>query len=138
VGAADRPRRARARRPGRQQGRPAATGTAVVPAFAEQVLIPALRERPDALVVMDNLVARKAEKVRGALDRAGPAHRFLPSCSPDTNPVEPARSELEARPRAAGARSREALEQAPGPALATITARDARGRFRRAGYPTAD
>ena len=49
----------------------AATGTAVFLAFAEEVLIPALRERPDALVVMDNLGAHKAEKVRAALDRAG-------------------------------------------------------------------
>jgi len=53
----------------------AATGTAVFLAFAEEVLIPALRERPDALVVMDNLGAHKAEKVRAALDRAGLAHR---------------------------------------------------------------
>ena len=50
----------------------AATGTAVFLAFAEQVLIPALRDRPDAIVVMDNLPAHKAEAVRAALDRAGP------------------------------------------------------------------
>src|SRR5438309_10884623 len=61
----------------------AATGTAVFPAFAEEVLIPALRARPDALVVMDDLAAHKAEKVREALDRAGLAHRHLPSYSPD-------------------------------------------------------
>jgi hypothetical protein len=36
--------------------------------------------------------------------------------------------------RASGARPREALEEALGPALATITARDAHGRFRLAGY----
>src|SRR5205085_5429656 len=70
----------------------AATGTAVFLAFTEEVLIPALRDRPDALVVMDNLAAHKAEKVRGALDRAGLAHRYLPAYSPDLNPIEPARS----------------------------------------------
>ena len=53
------------------RGVAAATGTAVFLAFTEEVLIPALRDRPDALVVMDNLGAHKAEKVRGALDRAG-------------------------------------------------------------------
>lgn len=115
----------------------AATGTAVFLAF-EEVLIPALRERPDALVVMDNLGAHKAGKVREALDRAGLAHRYLPSYSPDMNPIEPAWSELKTRLRAAGARSKEALEAAPGPALATITAQDARGWFRLAGYPAAD
>src|SRR4051794_3965903 len=120
------------------RGVAAATGTAVFLAFAEEVLIPALRERPDALVVMDNPGAHKAEAVRGALDRAGLAHRYLPSYSPDMNPIEQAWSKLKARLRAVGARSKEALEAALGPALATITAQDARGWFRLAGYPAAD
>jgi transposase len=116
----------------------AATSTAVFVAFAEQVLAPALRERPDALVVMDNLPAHKAEAVRDALDRAGLAHRYLPPYSPDLNPIEQAWSKLKARLRAEGARSREALEAALGPALATIEARDARGWFRLAGYGAAN
>jgi len=120
------------------RGVAAATGTAVFLAFAEEVLIPALRERPDALVVMDDLGAHKAEKVRGALDRAGLGHRYLPSYSPDMNPIEQAWSKLKTRLRAVGARSREALGAALGPALATITAQDARGWFRLAGYPAAD
>ena len=120
------------------RGAAAATGTAVFPAFVEQVLVLALRDRPDALVVMDNLAAHEAEVVRGALDRAGSAHRHLPSHSPGMNPIEPAWSELEARLQAVGARSKEALEQALGPALATVTAQDARGWFRLAGYPAAD
>ena len=49
----------------------AATSTAVFLAFVEQVLIPALRDRPDAIVVMDNLAAHKAERVQAALDAAG-------------------------------------------------------------------
>ena len=116
----------------------AATGPAVFRAFAEQVLIPALRARPDALVVMDNLAAHKSEAVREALDRAGLSHRYLPPYSPDMNPIEQAWSKLKTRLRAVGARSREALDQALGPALATITAQDARGWFRLAGYPPAD
>jgi transposase len=116
----------------------AATGAAVFLAFTEEVLVPVLRDRPDALVVMDNLAAHKAEKVREALDRAGLSHRYLPSYSPDMNPIEPAWSKLKTRLRAVGARSKEALEQALGPALATITAQDARGWFRLCGYPSAD
>src|SRR4051794_21778110 len=65
------------------RGVAAATGTAVFLAFTEEVLVPALHDRPDALVVMDNLGAHKAEAVRGALDRAGLAHRYLPSHSPE-------------------------------------------------------
>ena len=51
-------------------------------------------------------------------------------------PPEPAAADE--RLRAAGARSREALEAALGPALAAITAQDARGWFRLAGCPAAD
>ena len=116
----------------------AATGTAVFLAFVEQALVPALRARPDALVIMDNLPAHKAQAVRDALDRAGLARRHLPPYSPDLNPIEQAWSKLKGRLRTEGARSREALEAALGPALATITARDARGWFRLAGYPVAD
>jgi transposase len=112
----------------------AATGTAVFLAFVEQVLVPALEERPDAVVVMDNLAAHKAEAVRSALDRVGLSYRYLPPYSPDLNPIEQAWSKLKASLRATGARSREALEEALGPALATISARDASGWFRLAGY----
>ena len=116
----------------------AATSTAVFLAFVEQALVPALKERPDAVVVMDNLAAHKAEAVRGALDRAGLAYRYLPPYSPDLDPIEEGWSKLKTRLRAEGARSREALEAALGPALAAITAQDARGWFRLAGYPAPD
>ncbi len=115
----------------------AATGTAVFLAFVERALIPALlRERPDAVVVMDNLGAHKAAAVRGALDRAGIGHRYLPAYSPDMNPIEQAWSKLKARMRAEAARSREALERALPDALGTITAQNARGWFRHCGYRT--
>ncbi len=113
---------------------PAATSTAVFLSFTEQVLVPALGDQPDAILVMDNLPAHKAAAVRDALDRAGLAHRYLPPYSPDLNPIEQAWSKLKASLRATGARSREALEAALGPALATITAQDAQGWFRLAGY----
>jgi transposase len=113
----------------------AATSTRVFLAFVERVLIPALRQRPDALVVMDNLAAHKAAAVRRAFDRAGIAYRYLPAYSPDLNPIEPCWSKLKAHLRTAGARSREALDAALGPALDAITPQDARGWFRLAGYP---
>jgi DDE superfamily endonuclease len=104
-------------------------------ASTERALVPASRARPEAVVVLDHLAAPKAEVVQAALGRAGLGHRHLPPCSPDLNPIEPAWSKLKARPRAEGARSREAPDAALGPALATITAQDARGWFRLAGYP---
>ena len=48
----------------------AATTTAVFLAFVEQVLLPALRGRPDAVVVMDNLGAHKSDRVRHAFEAA--------------------------------------------------------------------
>ena len=113
----------------------AATSAAVFLAFVEQVPAPALRARPDAVVAMDNLPAHKAGRVRAALERAGIEHRYLPAYSPDLNPIEPCWSKLKGRLRARAARSLEVLDAELGPALATITAEDARGWFRLAGYP---
>jgi transposase len=84
--------------------------------------------------------------VREALDLAGLSHRYLPPpdqvrgrlYSPDLNPIEQAWSKLKASLRATGTRSGEALEAALGPALATISAQDATGWFRLAGYITPD
>jgi transposase len=114
----------------------AATSTAVFLAFVQQVLIPALRQRrPDAVVVMDNLAAHKAERVRAAFEAAGVAYRYLPAYSPDLSPIEPCWSKLKGHLRAEAARSMDALDAALGAALATITPEDARGWFRLTGYP---
>ena len=114
----------------------AATDTLVFLAFIEQVLIPALHGRRDAIVVMDNLPAHKAARVRAALEAAGIAYRYLPAYSPDLNPIEPCWSKLKQWLRAKAARSLEALEAELGPALATITTQDAHGWFRLCGYTT--
>jgi transposase len=114
----------------------AATSGAVFLAFVEQALIPALRDRPDAIVVMDNLGAHKAERVRTALEAAKITYRHLPSYSPDLNPIEPCWSKLKGWLRTKAARTLEALEAELGPALAAITAQDARGWFRLCGYVT--
>jgi transposase len=91
----------------------AAASTAVFLAFITQLLIPALlRDRPDAIVVMDNLAAHKAVSVRRALAAAGISYRYLPAYSPDKNPIEQAWSKLQTYLRAKAARSREALEAA--------------------------
>ena len=112
----------------------AATTTSVFLAFVEQALIPALRHRPDAIVVMDNLPAHKAEPVRNALEAAKITYRYLPSYSPDFNPIEPCWSKLKGGLRAKALRTLEALEAELGPALATITAQDAQGWLRLCGY----
>ena len=112
----------------------AATSTAVFVAFVEQVLVPALRARPGAVLVMDNLAPHKATAARGALDRAGLARRYLPPYSPDLNPIEQAWSKLKERLRQAGSRTIEALNDAVPDALASITPSDAKAWFRHCGY----
>jgi transposase len=113
----------------------AATSGAVFLAYLERVLLPKLRRtKPDAVLVLDNLRAHKTEAVRGLLDRSGFAYRYLPAYSPDLSPIEPAWAKLKAELRRAAARTTEALHQAIGLALRAITARDASGFFRHAGY----
>jgi transposase len=113
----------------------AATSGAVFLAYLDEVLLPELRRRkPDAVLVLDNPRAHKTAAVRRLLDRSGFPYRYLPPYSPDLSPIEPAWAKLKAELRRVAARSTEALHQALGPALDAITAQDAAGFFRHAGY----
>jgi len=87
----------------------AATSAAVFVAFVEQVLIPALRGRPDAIVVMDNLPAHKAARVRAACEAAKIKYRYLPAYSPDLNPSGVGYAGSDPDGTAAGRRRRRAL-----------------------------
>jgi transposase len=117
----------------------AATDGAVFRAYLERVLLPELRRRkPDAVLVMDNLAAHKTAAVRALLDASGFAYRYLPAYSPDLNPIEMAWAKVKTLLRKAAARTADGLHAALGPALAAVTARDARGFFRHAGYPCPD
>ena len=113
----------------------AATSGAVFLAYLDRVLLPELRRsKPDAVLVLDNLRAHKTKAVRRLLDRSGFLYRYLPPYSPDFNPIEPAWAKLKAELRRIAARTAEALHQALGPALNTITGKDASGFVRHAGY----
>jgi transposase len=65
-----------------------ATDGAVFAAYAERCLVPALR--PGRVVVLDNLSAHKGDRIRALVDGADCRRLFLPACSPDFNPIEPA------------------------------------------------
>jgi transposase len=113
----------------------ASTSTPVLLAYLEQVLVPKLRQmKPDAILVMDNLRPHHAAEVSELLARAGIELVYLPRYSPEFNPIEHAWSKMKERLKAKAARSLEALEAELKPALDTITAKDARGWFRHAGY----
>jgi len=105
-----------------------ATDADIFLAFVQQVLCPALK--PGDVVVMDNLSSHKSSAVRASLEKAGAELLYLPPYSPDMNPIEQAWAKLKALLRAAQARTREALEQAIGEALQSITPENAEAWFR--------
>jgi hypothetical protein len=113
----------------------AATGAEVFHAYLDRVWLPELRRtRPDAVLVMDNLAAHKAPRVRALLGRSGFGYRYLPAYSPDLNPIEPAWAKVKAALRRVAARTADTLHGALGPALASVTPQDAAGFFRHCGY----
>ena len=113
----------------------AATDGAVFHAYLEQGLLPELRRvKPDAVLVMDNLNAHKTAAVHALLDGSGFTYRYLPSYSPDLNPIELAWAKVKTGLRKAAGRTVDGLHAALGPTLDAITAQAAQGFFRHAGY----
>ncbi len=63
---------------------------------------------------------------------------FMPSYSPELNPIEEAFSKIKNIVRKAGARTREALVEAISEALFVVTLEDVRGWFAHCGYRPQD
>ncbi len=101
-------------------------------AYVERILAPALR--PGQTVILDNLSVHKSARARQLIEAAGCRLRFLPTYSPDFNPIEPAFSQLKGRLRRAEARSVAAILDATADAYPALTATHARNYFRAAGY----
>jgi transposase len=101
-------------------------------AWVEQFLAPTL----DAgdIVVADNLGSHKVAGVRAAIEARGASIRFLPSYSPDLNPIEQLFAKLKALIRALAPRSREALFQAIGYALDQVSPSECANYLANAGY----
>ena len=109
-----------------------ATDAEAFEAYVEHFLAPSLC--PGQVVVLDRLGAHRTEKVRELVQARGAELVFLPSYSPDLNPIEEAFSKIKQLVRRAGACVREALVEAIGRALAAVTLEDAAGWFAHAGY----
>jgi transposase len=109
-----------------------ATTSVVFEAYVEQVLAPELRK--GQVVVMDNLSAHKGQRVRELIEQRGCQLVYLPSYSPDLNPIEEAFSKIKRLVRKAEARTKEALVEAIGLALSAVSSRDARAFFEHCGY----
>jgi transposase len=104
----------------------------VFEAYVEHALAPTLEA--GRVVIMDNLPAHKPARVRELIEERGCELIYLPSYSPDLNPIEEAFSKIKGILRRAGARTKEALLEVLGEALSAVGAQDARGYFEHAGY----
>ncbi len=110
-----------------------ATDSEAFEVYVEHFLAPSLSK--GQVVVLDGLGAHRPQRIRELIEARGADLLFLPSYSPDLNPIEEAFSKtLKALVRKEGARVREVLVEAIGRALAAVTPEDAAGWFAHAGY----
>ncbi len=100
--------------------------------YVEKVLVPELRR--DDVVIMDNLSSHKGPKLRAMIEAAGAQLLYLPSYSPDFNPIELAFAKLKALLRKAAERTVEALWTAIGRLLDAFTPTECANYFAAAGY----
>ena len=109
-----------------------ATDAAAFEVYIEHFLAPSLSE--GQVVVMDNLGAHRPKRIRELIESRGAEVVFVPSYSPDLNPIEQAFSKIKNVLRKLGARTHEALMEAMEEALSKVTAADAAGWFGHCGY----
>ena len=86
------------------------------------------------VMVLDGLGAHRTNRVREVIEARGAELLFLPSYSPDLNPIEEAFSKIKNIVRKAGARTREAVDEVIGEALSAVTLEDVAGWFSHCGY----
>ena len=101
-------------------------------AYVQHVLAPTLQ--PGQIVGLDNLRQHQSARVREVIEARGASLWFLPTYSPDFNPIEAAFSKVKTLLRSAEARTHETLVAAIWAALAAVTPADAQGYFAHAGY----
>lgn len=110
-----------------------AVDRAAFDAFVARALAPSLR--PGQVVVLGNLSVHKSATAKRLIEAASCRLAFLPTYSPDPNPIEQAFAKCKQALRRAGPRSFDAVVAAVREALAAVTAADARASSRAAGSP---
>ncbi|HZY66178.1 MAG TPA: IS630 family transposase [Rubrobacteraceae bacterium] len=102
--------------------------------YMRNILAPRLKA--GQIVIMDNLSVHRSAWVRELIEERGCELWFLPSYSPDFNPIEEAFSKVKSILRKAKARTLDALFEATHHALYMVSREDARGYFEHSGYRT--
>jgi transposase len=103
--------------------------------FVEELLVPTLN-RGD-IVVRDNNPIHKLDDIEDAIDAAGAWVLFLPTYSPDLNPIETCWSKVKSLLRSLKPRTLPDLLDALGHAFSSITQHDIRHWFPHCGYQVA-
>jgi len=102
--------------------------------YVETQLAPTLQ--PGDVIILDNLSSHKSPKAAATMSAVGAWFLFLPSYSPDLNPIEMAFAKLKALIRRAAARTYEALWQTVGQVCDLFTDEECYNFFKAAGYET--
>jgi transposase len=103
--------------------------------FVEELLVPTLK-RGD-IVLLDNNPIHKLDEIEDAIEAAGAWVLFLPTYSPDLNPIEHCWAKVKSRLRSLKPRTLPDLLDALAEAFASITRHDILGWFRHCGYRVA-
>lgn len=100
--------------------------------YIDKVLVPTLK--PGDIVIMDNLGSHKGKVVRRAIRKVGARLFFLPKYSPDLNPIEQFFAKLKHWLRKRAARDADAICEAIGQILDTVSNTECTNYFENAGY----
>ena len=104
-------------------------------AYVEQLLAPTLSA--GETVLMDNVRTHKVAGVQEAIEAKGAHVVYLPSYSPDFNPIEKPFSKIKSILERIAARTVEALDTAVGEALQSFTSQECMNYFASSGYDAA-
>jgi len=100
--------------------------------YVRRVLAPTLR-RGDT-VTMDNLAAHKVPGIREAIEAVGARVAYIPSYSPDLNPIEMLFSKIKSILRKKALRTIDALWKELGEIATCVSPTECRNYLRHAGY----
>jgi len=103
--------------------------------FVEELLVPTLK-RGD-IVVMDNNPIHKLDDIEDAIEATGAWVLFLPTYSPDLNPIETCWAKVKSRLRSLKPRTLPDLLEALRQAFSSVTRHDILHWFQHCGYQVA-
>jgi transposase len=102
--------------------------------YLQEVLLPTLE--PGSILVMDNYTIHHSAKVREIVEAAKCTLLYLPTYSPDFNPIELIFSKIKAFLKKSCPDNLQKLMDAFAKAIATVTLTDVRHAFAHCGYPS--